>query len=46
MITKKNHRKVLKRHKMSHLFWVVVRENESILICKNWITGEYRCISK
>ena len=47
---KKKHQKVLKRHKMRPLFWVVVREvsreSDTILICKNRITGEFRWISK
>ena len=43
---KKERRKVMKRHKMRPLFWVVVKELDTLLICKNRITGEFRCISK
>ena len=42
----KKHQKVLKRHKMRPIFWVVTRELEDGLICRNWITGEFRFISK
>jgi hypothetical protein len=42
----KKHQKVLKRHKMSHLFWVVVQDLDKIMICKNRFTGEFRCIKK
>ncbi len=43
---KKRDREALKSHKMRPLFWVVVREMDTILICKNRVTGEFRCISK
>lgn len=37
---------VLERHKMRPMFWAVVRDLDTVLVCKNRITGEFRCISK
>lgn len=42
----KEQAEVMKRHKLSPVFWVVTKEHEKALVVMHRVTREFRCIAK
>lgn len=40
------HTPVLRREKISPLFWKVVQEHDGWIVVRNWLTKKYRAIEK